>query len=1252
MSPASPEFGRLLSDLFELCGSPPPLLEVMGNTKTVSGWKKGTHVPRAEALNTALARMKPRVGYSTWPRAKTQRFDGIARQLQLISRTHQHEGYSVLNRLRGLSAQAWEDAAQLIEPCALFPRGVRLEELHVPRSLEQRVVTAALDSLGGHLIAGEPGCGKTTLLWSIHRILLDQEGVVPILLKASHLIEALHPETAARGTAVPVEDIVTAVRCCRAGGQRAVVLVDTLDLLVHDRDGVRVVSRLLRAMKARDVPVVLTCRPGEAVLLRFPAEGDDHEAGRDGVDDLGGYLQAQHTLGWYNAEERRVAISRHAQVFCPDWKYGAGAAAKLEAEVLGAVYQDLPLREVCDNPLYLRLLFDIYAPAAPLREVDVVSLFDRVREMRIERDARAGQSDDLGAARWDLTATARALARYMLSANTIEYHPRDAGDALPRLLPGTTSERIRDELDELRRRGMLADVEGTGAVRFFHQTFFEYMAADYLRAAGLGLELVERMCRQPEDLVLAAVAGQLVPRATPGTGDDLLTPLLNDARLADRALELYAQMRDPGPVATAARAAMRDAPDVAVRRFLRVLPGQRHGAGPDRWVADLQALWPLTGQRHALRYELFATVCRLAHQHAEAAVDFCDEEDRLSWWLTLEPDNLTGTKDDWLALLRVLLPHDADRTVSWLVQACEPLLEVGRNGVVAEAVDLVREEVDRSVPLPRRATVRRGAVAKWEELLAKPIGHASRSRTEVEQAVGRLWAACHADVDAERATVLLTEALARDDGRVARAQLFGAGLLAARIPAESARTVMEDLLELADPAAQTVALAHVLVPTLRGTRNPLRDEVEQACRTALARLPCPPYESGGRRARPTWLADVVEKSGIAGDRLLAVLPEDPPLEVWLDSRGLAKLVVRAAAAGHPGARAAVCAWAAGRTVDKAGASQVRTDLKALLGERPDALPLLIEDAARRGAGALADVLKTAGRAGRAPDDTTVERLVVPVLDDTGQDRTERLHLWRALITYCARQPPAPDAAARTLAGLEPGTTDHSVALRLVEAAVVQGSWTWEATAPLRTRLVAEIGRFPERRKGAPSPHRALAMTHARLAPLDTAEQRQNVLSTVLDLLLPTGEDLSSIDTQEVRELAGLLRRVTPVRPEDAAETLTAASLRLAARPNSVTNDFTAYVSDVVGDLLEALGVTARKNLVLALVRGETALACRTINIYGVLSDLTVGRPPVWFRKLGHDLEVAPSVRAEVDHRLRLHARVRCGGPWPELMTFA
>ncbi|WP_327110888.1 AAA family ATPase [Streptomyces sp. NBC_01341] len=1253
MSLASPEFGRLIVHLFDLCSSPPPLLDVMGNTKTVSGWKNGTHVPRPQTLDAALASMKSKVGYNRWPRRRVDAFDHIARQLQLISRMHQHDGYAVFSRLRTLSRQAWEDASQLIKSGPLFPRGVRLEELYVPRSLEQRILTAALGPASGQLIAGEPGCGKTTLLWSIYRALQGQDGVVPILLKASHLIEALHQETAARSTAVPIEDITTAVRCCQAASQRPVVLIDTLDLLVHSPDGVSVVGRLLRAMKARHTPVILTCRPGEAVLLRFPADGDTTDGdARDAADNLDGYLQAQHTLGWYDEEERRVAIGQHAQVFCPDWKYGPGAAARLEADVLGAVYQDLPLREVCDSPLYLRLLFDIYAPDPPLQEVDVASLFDRVREMRIECDARPGQIDAEGAAQRDLSATARALARYMLAANTIEYLPRDAGDALQRLLPGTVPARIRADLDELRRRGLLSDVAGTGAVRFFHQTFFEYMAADYLRTVGRGGELVERMREKPEDLVLAAVAGQLVPRAAPGTGEELLKPLLDDAHLADRALELYAQMRSPASVEEAARTAMENAPDVSLRRFLRVLPGHRHSAGADRWVADLAAVWSLTRDRHTLRYELFATVRRLAHQHGDhgaAAVEFCDEEDRLSWWLSLGPGKLAGKKDDWLALLRVLLPHDPTRTLGWLVQACGPLLAAGINGVVAEAVDLVRDEVDRITPSERRTKVRQQAVAQFEQLLEDRSGRTRKSLSQVEQAVGRLWSACQHAEDAQQIAALFTRALSEAEGRAARARLFGAGFLATRLSPETAQAVVKQLLALTSPAVQTVALTHVLVPALRGESNNLRDELEYACRTAMAKLPSQPYESDGRRAVPAWLANAITESGIDGDRLLAVLPDDPPLEVWLATEGLAEFVVLAAVAGHLGARAAVRVWATDGLDDEAAASTVRTDLKAHVKEQPDLLDFLLEDAARRGARDLADVVAEAGRAGQVPDEATVERLIAPVLDNARQSKTQRLNLWRALIAYCGLRPPEPDEVGRTLAGLEPGTTDYAVALQLVETAVDHSSWTWSATAPLRTHLVAEIGRFPPRRKGAPSPHRALAVVHGRLAPLDTATRQQTALSTVLDLMLPDDESLQAIDTQEVRELASLLRRVAQVSPEEAAKTLTTASHKLSRSTNSVSNDFTAYVSDVLGSILRALGLTARKSLVLDLVQGDIALACRAVKIYGALVDMTLGQPPVWFRKLGHDLDIAPKVRTEVNSRLRIHARVRCGGPWPELM---
>lgn len=1261
MTPAEPRFGQLFSDLIRMCPQTPLPLAKLGVKKSAfSAWQGGINVPPLTTLDSFLAKLKPHVGYNTWPTANIANFDFLIRELRVIAGIRENPGYSAYTTLRRLSQEAWHDANQITKPDRrLFPKGIQLQNLYVPRSQEQNIVDTALGTASAQLIAGEAGCGKTTLLWNIYRTLDRSNSIEPLLVKASHLIAAIRADATDRSNAVRVEDIVAAARCCRAIGRNPVVLVDTLDLLAQSQEGRTLVSRLLRMLQRWEVPAVLTCRPGEAALLRFPGETPDSdvEAQPEAVDDLGGYLRPQRVLGWYDEDERRTAIHRHAQVYCPDWKYGLGAAEKLEDDVLGAVYQGLPLREVCDNPLYLRLLFDLYAPAPPLQDVDVAGLFDRVRDMRIKRDARPGHGED-GSADRDLSHTTQALARYMLAANTIEYLPRDAGDSLLRLLPATTPDTIDEDLRELHRRGMVAHIPGTGSIRFFHQTFFEYMAAEYLRIAGRGSELVNRMLEQPEDLVLAAVAGQLIPRTDRGTDEQLLTPLFSDKRLASRALELYAQVRDPGTITATAHQIMAFTPPVTLRRFLHLLPGHAHRAGSARWTADLATIWTLTADHPTVRYQLFAAVRRLAHQHGPAAVDFCHTEDRLSWWLSLGPDRLATQKNDWLALLQALLRHDPTQTLAWAAQACGPLLAAGTNGVVAETVHLVREEIERIPHAARRKRGREKALNRFEKLLNDRKGKEHKSLLQVEQAVGWLWAECQQCPDEEQLIALFTTTLNEaGQGPAQAARLFGAGLLAAKLSPSGARTAITHLLALSAPGVQTRALNHILVPSLQGEPTPLRNELENACRTAAAALPSRPYEADGRRTTASWLTDAVAESGIGGDRLTTLLPETAPPQLWLITDGLAALVGDAAATQNELALAAVRDWAEGKLSSDAdvttSAMTVRKSLKKRLGDSADVLKALVQDSARRGPNALTDLLTEATRTGLALDNEAVRDEIEAQLASNSTPLAHRLNLWRLVIARCAHQPPAAVHMAALLAKATVGSTDHSVILSLIETAAEHPDWTWENTAELRKQLqVATKGQSGRRKKGAPSPDRALAVLHVHLAPLRTASQRAEAVASVMDLALPAG-DLTTTDVQHARTLPELLRKVAAVSTQDAADALITAAARLHAHPNSVAEDLGKHAVDIVSTILAGSDPTEQKDLITTLAKSDAAIATAAIGAFAFLTeDRSQAQPPEWFRTLGHDLKIDPRIRSQVNGRLTIQARVRCGGPWPELLQEA
>ncbi|MET9779345.1 AAA family ATPase [Streptomyces sp. NPDC006367] len=922
------EFGRLLRflqrDLIPAAtGRPAPpqtlLAKLSGkSTQAVSDWCTGKVIPQPESLKKMLdgLRKHSSISYQLWPEPYRKQFTNISGQLMRISTIYDTPGHLAYLQMVQLSADAHKDASVVSHTGPAGQGSVALKQLYVRRDIEQSVIDKALgaETASAQLITGEPGCGKTSLLWSLYGRFGETEAVEPFFVRASYLIEGLDQQQTP--TAVTVDDIRAAVRCSRALGHRPVVLIDTLDLLVAQPKGAAVVQDLLTVMDRQHVPVVLTCRPEEALALQFPPQDD----GSGTAESENAETQAESvmfrrrpvTLGLYSDEERNEAVRRHADVFCPDALYGPGAAERLESDILGAVYQGLPVKEVCANPLYLKMLFDLYAPDPPLQQIDAGGLFDLVRADRVERDARAGDKavvagENESRAAWNLVDTAQALARYMLSRNTIEYRPREAGDALERLLPGVPRARIGLELAELRRRGLLTDAPA-GGLRFFHQTFFEFMAAEYLRAADRGAELVARMTKHPQDLVLAAVAGQLIPRTDSGADSTLLRPLLENEVLSDRALEWYADIPDPGPDdMTAAHAALRRASPHSLKRFMERLPGHVHPTGR-RWVEDLSVVWPLTERLPAVRRVLFATVGRLASQHPDEAFEFCtDREQRLHWWVKQGPQLLKTHKNAWLTLFAALFPHDAEEALAWLHAVCRVLAAVGAYGLVANAVDQAEDCVRRISPAARQPGLRQLALPAFESLLDERPAKAPKNVAELEWAVGRLWAGAQPTTEAV-ASAQLTAALLTGDRGAGRARLHGAGLLAAVLSPERARQAIGEILDVRAPAVQTVALTHVVVPVLLGEDTAFRRAVDEVCRAALAALPCPAKEADGSRNRAAWLTEAVKRAvgeGLAPDRLTTLLPDDGTPTLWLHPDGLPDLLGAAAAAGPRPALAVV-----------------------------------------------------------------------------------------------------------------------------------------------------------------------------------------------------------------------------------------------------------------------------------------------------------------------------------------------------------
>ncbi|MGW3205991.1 hypothetical protein [Streptomyces sp. NPDC001135] len=1257
---------------------------------TLGDWFQGKSVPMsAESLSNVVVALRRRIvdkGLDKdWPPEKTAVFRRLTPQyLDGLRKAAHAPGEGSLSRLRRLTAQAMRDLAVVMEPGARFRQGIRLEELHVVRGVED-IVLAAVPERCAQLVAGEPGSGKTTVLWSLQRTLSQRPGTEALFIKATHLLDGLRTDAADVPTALTVDEIIDAVRFCEATRVTPVLLVDTLDLLMHSGEGQELVVKLLEATRRAGISVVVSCRPGEAMQLPFETlEGDETaaEAAEASTPEPSAtppqrrdaYLRPQLMLGWYSPSERSDAIARHSRVFCPDRLYGAGAAERLEEDITDAVYRDLPLREVCDNPLYLRLLFDIYAPDPPIKDIDVASLFDELRRRRVHHDTRAGEGDHSAGRYADRSVldTARALARYMLAANTLEVDVRRDGHHLEELLPDKSWDDITIDLDELRRRGLVAAIPETSSVRFFHQTFFEYMVADYLRTAQRGRELIERMLKHPDDLVLAAVAGQLVPRESPGTSDELLELLLRDKRLAPVGIEFYAQLRSPGKVTGTAREELRTLPPEAVKRFLKVLPGHRHHAA-DRWVSDLEAVWEITGEAgyrgsRTVRLQLLEAVRRLLHQHPPSAIEFLDEEDRLGWLIGMPAQELSTHKERFLGLLRAAFPYDTDQSLAWMGAVCRRMVAARKYDVAADVVRAAAEEA-RRVQDPRdRAKAQRAALECFEGLLEDraPGSKKSLYLEPVEQAVGALWAACQASLPQEELLEVIRLVLSAPlNQALERAHLHGAGLVARRLEEPAAQEVVGLLVDLPSPAAQTAASDHVLVPALRrgGATSAFDRHLRRVCRDALGLLPSPAHE-GRRRAVPAWFADAVAQASPAPAVLLELLPAGVPMELWLNAEGLAALLVPAAVAGHSGALHALEQWAGNsevRSMPATAAAQgaIRTAFTDVVGDHPEMLGYLITEAAlTKRTSFLTTAVDTAGQHGNPPSPVDQRRLRELIhglcsTDDKGSKR-EGYRLWRALTDHAGWLPPAPADLVGILEQTMPGQPLHTAVLHMAESAAQADAWTYADAIPLLDHLTALMPDSGPGDPGSEEQHlvrHVVAVMWGRLAPVDKKEERDLAFRTLFELVLPEDGSMDTYISVNVRELGWLLKRIAAVAPAEAASGLGELSSRLRTytpHPTSLTNDLAARLRALLVTLMDKLGTTGRKRLVVTLTSGEPALARKTVEVFAQLHEISLTTPPPWFRALADREELPSVVRQTVTARLRLHARMRCGGPWPEL----
>ncbi|MFE8971637.1 hypothetical protein ACFYMR_30590 [Streptomyces albogriseolus] len=551
------------------------------------------------------------------------------------------------------TVRTWESVVPLLDDPVRA--AVHLRDLYVTRRAQKVLVRSLKNQLvnrrpQGSAVLGEPGTGKSCVLWGV-REELRAAGWTVVAVSASALLD-----TPDRPADLRLPDLLTALEAHLSGmrvrktPRPVALLLDTVDLLLHDDtdQGRNRLVALIRDARKLGIAVAVACRSVEARRLEDrDLEGvealltKEHLAGYDDGRSAAG--DGQHVgAPWEPGSELDRAVEAHLRVFCRDYgmpspheedsRHGRGPveplAQRMRSTLVYAAARGLPLGQLIRHPLSLRMLFDVYAPAGPRdKDLDVTDLFREYWEARVVEDVRHAVVDDGPAddeTRWDLSEEVRVLGLAMLREGRPELHHANALNAL-RTHADLKYQRARQAVAVLLRRGVLRKIDGD-RISFHHQAFAEHAAGQALRFARHGLAAAaERVTRQPDDLFLAEAAKHafhIADRDGAAGWHTALDTLTQHHHAATRltALRIHAGLRHPPKSAVSLVVkTLRNADPWQTASYMTVLTGTSNPA-PSAWPHTLRAIWNREDSQD--RRRALIAVTHLAHQQPQQVAQF------------------------------------------------------------------------------------------------------------------------------------------------------------------------------------------------------------------------------------------------------------------------------------------------------------------------------------------------------------------------------------------------------------------------------------------------------------------------------------------------------------------------------------------------------------------------------------------------------------------------------------------------------
>jgi hypothetical protein len=320
---------------------------------------------------------------------------------------------------------------------------IYLDQLYVTRNVEailHEKIDPSFNKYRIVFISGDAGFGKSSLLWNLYRHYHDNADYQVMFLKSAYLSD------------YNINKIILSRKTLQ--GKQPLIFVDTLDLLLYNSSARDAVIRFLLAVKESNGICIATSRPQELATLRplLPRETVCETLYLDAYDE---------------ATELPKAIKKYAGVYARSM--ASVEQEELFSDTLKIISGDRSLKNLCLNPLTLRMLFSLYAPLNLPNEINVFQLYSRYWENRVEFDGRSGNIDSQ-VATLNLSKAATALATAMLAKGAITLS-RESNIGLAAL--GVTN----SDINYLISRGVLKYNATEKTIEFFHQTFFEHAAA-------------------------------------------------------------------------------------------------------------------------------------------------------------------------------------------------------------------------------------------------------------------------------------------------------------------------------------------------------------------------------------------------------------------------------------------------------------------------------------------------------------------------------------------------------------------------------------------------------------------------------------------------------------------------------------------------------------------------------------------------------------------------------------------------------